>query len=66
MKAEKDSLIYDHFSGGAAEAAGALPPRSTIGTLNHLWRAPFILRLHPSGYAQHERAYRAHRGDRSP
>src|SRR5216684_1357933 len=27
-----------------------------IGLLNHLWRTPFMLRLHPTGYAQHERA----------
>ena len=27
-----------------------------IGFLNHLWRTPFMLRLHPTGYAQHERA----------
>ena len=29
MKAEKDSLFYDHFAGGAAEAAGSLTPRFT-------------------------------------
>jgi ribonucleoside-diphosphate reductase alpha chain len=27
-----------------------------IDLLNHLWRTPFMLRLHPTGYAQHERA----------
>jgi len=27
-----------------------------IGFLNHLWILPSMLRLHPAGYAQHERS----------
>ncbi len=29
---------------------------ANIVLLNHLWISPFMLRLHPAGYAQHERA----------
>jgi sigma-54-specific transcriptional regulator len=32
------------------------PWPGNIVLLNHLWQPPFMLRLHPPGYAQHERA----------
>ena len=37
----------------------------SIGLLIHLWITPFMLRLHPAGYAQHERASTTARPERS-
>jgi len=36
-----------------------------IGFLIHLWITPFMLRLHPAGYAQHERTSKPARPERS-
>jgi hypothetical protein len=36
-----------------------------IGFLIHLWIPSFMLRLHPAGYAQHERASTTARPERS-
>src|SRR5438034_4356392 len=39
--------------------------RRHIVLLNHVWRPPFMLRLHPPGYAQHERGQITVRPERS-
>src|SRR5512132_54590 len=59
--------VFTSFRCGSHQeiSRSQLEARVTYRSLIHLWIMPFMLRLHPAGYAQHERTSHPARPERS-
>jgi hypothetical protein len=60
-----NQMLVNHLGPVETERPKTNAMKVTIVLLDHLWRSSFMLRLHPTGYAQHERLAKTVHPERS-